>query len=299
MKARQYAYYPGCSQQGTAVEYDISTRAVAKELGIRLIDVEDWSCCGSTPAHTVDHLLYGALAARNLALVEGMKLGTVVTPCPSCLTAFKRALEIAQDAEMLEELNELIDLPFQGVIEAKSLLQVIFEEIGVEALAARVKKPLTGLRLAPYYGCILTRPPRLAQFDDPENPVSMDKILAALGAEVPDFPFKTECCGAAFGLAKRDVVQTLSAKVLEMAEAIKADAMVVACPLCHQNLDLRQGQVNAYRGSRAQMPIFFITQVIGLAMGFSPEEMGIGKHAVSSEGVLKKWEANLKERKEQ
>jgi heterodisulfide reductase subunit B len=299
MKARQYAYYPGCSQQGTAVEYDISTRAVAKELGIRLIDVEDWSCCGSTPAHTVDHLLYGALAARNLALVEGMKLGTVVTPCPSCLTAFKRALEIAQDAEMLEELNELIDLPFQGVIEAKSLLQVIFEEIGVEALAARVKKPLTGLRLAPYYGCILTRPPRLAQFDDPENPVSMDKILAALGAEVPDFPFKTECCGAAFGLAKRDVVQTLSAKVLEMAEAIKADAMVVACPLCHQNLDLRQGQVNAYRGSHAQMPIFFITQVIGLAMGFSPEEMGIGKHAVSSEGVLKKWEANLKERKEQ
>jgi heterodisulfide reductase subunit B len=281
------------------VEYDISTRAVAKELGIRLIDVEDWSCCGSTPAHTVDHLLYGALAARNLALVEGMKLGTVVTPCPSCLTAFKSALAMAQDTERLRQLKELINLPFKGAIEAKSLLQVIFEEIGVEALAERVKKPLIGLRLAPYYGCILTRPPRLAQFDDPENPVSMDKILVALGAEVPDFPFKTECCGAAFGLAKRDVVQTLSAEILEMAEAIEADAMVVACPLCHQNLDLRQGQVNSYRGSTRQMPIFYITQVIGLAMGFSPEEMGIGKHAVSSEGVLKKWESNLKERKEQ
>lgn len=296
MKAKRYAYYPGCSQQGTAVEYEMSARAVAKALDLTLMDVEDWSCCGSTPAHTVDHLLYGALAARNLALAEQMKIGTVVTPCPSCLIAFKSALAMAQDAEQLQELKGLINLPFKGDIEAKSLLQVIFEEIGGEALAEKVKRPLTGLRLAPYYGCILTRPPQLAQFDDPENPVSMDKILTALGAEVPDFPFKTECCGAAFGLAKRDIVQTLSAKVLEMAEGIEADAIVVACPLCHQNLDLRQGQVNSYRGSTSQMPILYITQVIGLALGFSPQEMGMDKHAVSCEGVLKKWEANLKER---
>ncbi|OGP54195.1 MAG: heterodisulfide reductase subunit B [Deltaproteobacteria bacterium RBG_13_52_11] len=298
MKARRYAYYPGCSQKGTAVEYEMSARAVAKELGIQLVDVEDWSCCGSTPAHTVDHLLYGALAARNLAIAERMKLGTVVTPCPSCLIAFKSALAMAQNAETLEELNELINLPFKGTITAKSLLQVIFEEIGVDVLAEKVEKPLTGLKFAPYYGCILTRPPGLAQFDDAENPVSMDKILAALGAEVPDFPFKTECCGAAFGLSRRDIVQTLSAKVLEMAEAIEADALVVACPLCHQNLDLRQDQINSYRGSRREMPIFYITQLIGLALGFSPKDMGMDKHAVSSEDVLKKWEANLKERTE-
>ena len=298
MKAKQYAYYPGCSQKGTAVEYEIASRAVAKNLGIQLVDVEDWSCCGSTPAHTVDHLLYGALAARNLAIAERMKLGTVVTPCPSCLIAFKSALDMAQNAETLQELNKLTNLPFKGTIKAKSLLQVIFEEIGAEALAAKVKKPLAGLKFAPYYGCILTRPPRLAQFDDPENPVSMDKILEALGAEVPDFPFKTECCGAAFGLSRRDVVQTLSAKVIEMAEAIEADAIVVACPLCHQNLDLRQDQINAYRGSRREMPIFYITQLIGLALGFSPKEMGMDRHAVSSENVLKKWEDNLKERTE-
>jgi heterodisulfide reductase subunit B len=296
MKARQYAYYPGCSQEGTATEYEISARAVAKALGLRLVDIEDWSCCGSTPAHTVDHLLYGALAARNLALVEKMKLGTVVTPCPSCLIAFKSALTMARDKETLREINELINLPFKGEIEAKSLLQIIFEDIGVNAVAEKVKKPLTGLKFAPYYGCILTRPPGLAQFDDPENPVSMDKIVVALGAEVPDFPFKTECCGAAFGLPKRDVVQALSAKVLEMAEAIEADAIVVACPLCHQNLDLRQDQVNSYRGSDTQMPILYITQVIGLALGFSPPEMGLDKHAVSADKVLKKWEANLKER---
>src|SRR4030042_94915 len=151
MKARRYAYYPGCSQKGTAVEYEMSARAVAKELGIQLVEVEDWSCCGSTPAHTLDHLRYGALPARNLAIAERMKLGTVVTPCPSCLIAFKSALAMAQNAETLEELNELINLPFKGTITAKSLLQVIFEEIGVDVLAEKVEKPLTGLKFAPYY----------------------------------------------------------------------------------------------------------------------------------------------------
>ncbi|OGP93925.1 MAG: heterodisulfide reductase subunit B [Deltaproteobacteria bacterium RBG_16_54_18] len=295
MKAKRYAYYPGCSQHGTAAEYEVSARAVADKLGITLVEVEDWSCCGSTPAHTVDHVLYGALAARNLALAEQMKLDTMVTPCPSCLIALKSARVMAQDKEHLQELRELIDLPLKGTIEVKSLLQVIFEDIGLEALTAKVKQPLTGLTFAPYYGCILTRPPQLAQFDDAENPVSMDKIIAAVGANAPDFPFKTECCGAAFGLAKRQIVQTLSAKVLAAAEAIAADAIVVACPLCHQNLDLRQEQVNAFRGARSRMPVWYITQVVGLALGFSPHEMGLDKHAVASDAILAKWETHLKE----
>jgi heterodisulfide reductase subunit B len=295
MKPKRYAYYPGCSQHGTAAEYEVSARAVADKLGITLIDVEDWSCCGSTPAHTVDHVLYGALAARNLALAEQMKLDTMVTPCPSCLIALKSARVMAQDKERLQELKGLIDLPLKGTIEVKSLLQVIFEDIGIETLTTKVKQPLAGLTFAPYYGCILTRPPQLAQFDDAENPVSMDKIIVALGGQAPEFPFKTECCGAAFGLAKRQIVQTLSAKVLTAAEAIAADAIVVACPLCHQNLDLRQEQVNAFRGARSQMPIWYITQVVGLALGFSPHEMGLDKHAVASDVILAKWETHRKE----
>ena len=295
MKTKRYAYYPGCSQHGTAAEYEVSARAVADKLGITLVDIEDWSCCGSTPAHTVDHVLYGALAARNLALAEQMKLDTMVTPCPSCLIALKSARVMAQDKARLQELRELIDLPLKGTIEVKSLLQVIFEDIGLEALTAMVKRPLTGLTFAPYYGCILTRPPQLAQFDDAENPVSMDKIIAAVGAQAPDFSFKTECCGAAFGLAKRQIVQTLSAKVLAAAEVIAADAIVVACPLCHQNLDLRQDQVNAFRGARSKMPIWYITQVVGLALGFSPHEMGLDKHAVASDAILAKWENQVKE----
>lgn len=290
MMAGRYAYYPGCSLQGTAVEYDISSRAVARALGIELIEVEDWSCCGSTPAHTVDQLLYGALAARNLAIAEAMGLATVVAPCPSCLVALKNALAMVQEDERRKELNELLELPFKGELQAKSLLQVIFEDVGVEVLAQKVKKPLKGMRLVPYYGCILTRPPKRAQFDDPENPISMDRILEALGAEVPDFPFKTECCGAAFGLPKRELVLTLSAKVLEMAQEVGADAIVVACPLCQQNLDLRQGQINSHCGTYFELPVLYFTQLIGLAMGFSPNEMGMDKHAVKADRLLEKWQ---------
>ena len=294
MKRDQYAYFPGCTQEGTAIEYELSSRKVAEALGIGLVEVEDWSCCGSTPAHTVDRLLYGALAARNLAIAEKMDLATIITGCPSCLVAFKSALEMAQDDETRKELHELVDIPFEGNIEAKSLLQVVYEDVGVDALTEKVKKPLTSLRLAPYYGCILTRPPQRAQFDDPENPISMDRILTALGADVPDFPFKTECCGAAFGVPKRDVVLKLSAKILHMAREVGADAIVVACPLCHQNLDLRQGQINAHEGTRFDLPILYITQLIGLALGFSPTEMGLDKHLVDVDKLLRKWEGEPK-----
>jgi len=294
MKRDQYAYFPGCTQEGTAIEYELSSRKVAEAPGIGLVEVEDWSCCGSTPAHTVGRLLYGALAARNLAIAEKMGLATIVTGCPSCLVAFKSALEMAQDDETRKELHELVDIPFEGNIEAKSLLQVVYEDVGVDALTEKVKKPLTSLRLAPYYGCILTRPPQRAQFDDPENPISMDRILTALGADVPDFPFKTECCGAAFGVPKRDVVLKLSAKILHMAREVGADAIVVACPLCHQNLDLRQGQINAHEGTRFDLPILYITQLIGLALGFSPTEMGLDKHLVDVDKLLRKWEGEPK-----
>ncbi|MBW2039548.1 MAG: CoB--CoM heterodisulfide reductase iron-sulfur subunit B family protein [Deltaproteobacteria bacterium] len=295
MKGDRYAYFPGCSQKGTAVEYGISSRKVAEALGVELVEIEDWSCCGATPAHTVDRLLSGALAARNLATAEKMGLATLVTPCPACLVASKNALELAQDDESLKELNELLDLPFKAEIQAKSLLQIIFEEVGVDALAQKVKKPLKGMRLAPYYGCLLTRPPERAQFDDPENPISIDRILEALGAEVPDFPFKTECCGAAFGLPKRDMVLTLSGKILDMAQQIGADGIVLACSLCQQNLDLRQGQINSHLGTNFEIPIFYITQMIGLAFGFSSKEMGLDRHAVHPDKLLKKWEEKLKE----
>lgn len=294
MRREGYAYFPGCTQKGTAVECEMSARKVAEALDIQLVELEDWSCCGSTPAHTVDPLLYGALAGRNIAIAEQMGFSQVVTPCPSCLVALKTALQLARNGESLNDLRELVGLPLEGDGQAKSLLQIVYEDVGMEKLGEQIKKPLTGVRLVPYYGCILTRPPQRAQFDDPENPISMDRLLETAGAEVPEFPFKTECCGAAFGLPKRDMVLALSAKILEMAREVGADAVVVACPLCHQNMDLRQDQIGARRGIEKGMPIIYFTQALGLALGFSAKEMGLDKHAVSTGKLLSKWEESFK-----
>jgi heterodisulfide reductase subunit B2 len=274
-------YYPGCSQSGTAAEYDISTRACCKALGIGLTDVPDWTCCGSTPAHTVDHHLAGALAARNLLQAEAAGLARVATPCPSCLAALKTADAHLHghgaDETYRTEVERLLGRPGPGPVESVSILQVLFEQVGAGAIKKLVKRPLTGLRVAPYYGCIMNRPPGLMAFDDPENPVAMDEILAACGATVVDFPFKTECCGAAFGMPRLDIMQRLSARILDTAANAGADCVVVACPLCQMNLDLRRGQVNAASGQNIQMPVPYFTQLLGLALGVDEAQLGLGK----------------------
>jgi heterodisulfide reductase subunit B len=288
MVEREYAYYAGCSLEGTASSYDQSTRIILESLGVTLREPEDWSCCGSTPAHALDHVLAGALAARNLAIVERMDMATLTTPCPSCLSAFKKAhAKVAEDTAFRDEVNQLLDLPYKGGVKAKSTLQVIYEDVGPDAVASKVTTLLPDLKAACYYGCILNRPPRLAAFDDPENPVSMDRLLAACGVEVCDFVFKTECCGAAFGVPKKDMVLRLTHKVLTMAQDCGANCVVVACPLCQQNLDLRQAQVNRAMGSSFSIPILYFSQVLGLAFGHSPEELGLDKHIVSADALIR------------
>jgi heterodisulfide reductase subunit B len=284
---RKYVYYQGCSLEGTASAYDDSIRLVMKSLGATLVEPEDWSCCGSTPAHAIDHVLASALAARNLAIVERMDADTVTTPCPSCLSAFKKANErMEKSAAFRDEVNGLLDSPYQGTVKAKSTLQIIYEDVGLEEVARPVTTALPELRVAPYYGCILNRPPKLANFDDPENPVSMDRILEAVGIKVVDFAFKLECCGAAFGVPKRDMVLRLTEKVLSMAVSAGANCIAVACPLCQQNLDLRQGQVNAALGTSFNIPVLYFSQIMGLAYGYSPKELGIEKLIVASDGLI-------------
>ncbi len=287
MAEREYAYYSGCSLEGTAVEYDMSVRQVFKALGVTLKEPEDWSCCGSTPAHTVDHVFAAALAARNLSIIEKMGTDTVTVPCPSCLSAFKKAHQGMTSSESFkEQVNALLDEPYNGGVSPKSTLQVMYEDIGLEALAGKVTHVLPDLVVAPYYGCILNRPPKVAQFDDPENPVSMDKILEAVGVKVSDFAFKMECCGAAFGVPKREMVNRLSFKVLNMALDSGANCIAVACPLCQQNLDLRQEQVNATTGSNFKIPVLYFSQIVGLTYGLSPEELGLDKLIVSADSLI-------------
>ncbi len=282
------AYYPGCSQHGTAKEYEMSVRACMKALGVDLVELKDWSCCGSTPAHTVDHSLAAALAARNLRIAKDMNYSRVATPCPSCLSALRNAEVRIQDEEFRKEVNELLDVPFEGGVHALSILQVLFEEIRPEEIAAKAVKSMKGMVAAPYYGCLMNRPPDLMRFDDPENPVAMDNILKALGAEVPDFPVKLECCGASFSVPRKDIVMNLSNRILGVASRLGCNAIVVACPLCQQNLDLRQSQINSANNANYNIPVLYITQVIGLALGLSPEELGLGKLVVSPSGLLSK-----------
>jgi heterodisulfide reductase subunit B len=298
MAETKYAHFCGCSLEGTAKEYDDSLKVVMKALGAELVEPDDWSCCGSTPAHTVDHVFAAALAARNLAIVEKMGLPTITTPCPSCLMAFKKANHNMADEAFKQEVNELLDEPYNCGVEAKSSLQVIYEDIGLETIASRVTHILPDLKAAPYYGCILNRPPDIAQFDDPENPMAMDKLLSALGVEVKDFAFKTECCGAAFSMPKRKMVNELTYKVLSMAVEVGANCVVVACPLCQQNLDLRQGQVNSLMGSNFNLPVLYFTQVMGLAYGYSPKELGLDKIFVSADHIIRRvTKKNSKNRK--
>jgi heterodisulfide reductase subunit B len=270
-------YYPGCSQSGTAAEYDSSSRACLKALGIEIADVPDWTCCGSTPAHTVDHHLAGALAARNLLQAEAAGFDRLITPCPSCLAALRTADAHLADPVYKAEVERLLDRPAPGPVDSQSVLQALYEQVGPEGVRAKVARPLTGLRVACYYGCIMNRPPGLMAFDDPENPVAMDALLAACGATVVAYPFKTECCGAAFGMPRLDIMQRLSARLLDMAAEVGADVIAVACPLCQMNLDLRRGQANKAASRPHAMPVPYFTQLLGLALGLPEADLRMDK----------------------
>ncbi len=279
-------YYPGCSGLGTSMEYESSTRAVCAALGLTLKEIPDWTCCGSTPAHTVDHVLSTALVARNFAQAETAGIDDVITPCPSCLKNLKNGLHHLEDPLFQARVEALTQRPLRGAHTAKSVLQVIVEDVGLDAVREKVRRPLTGLKVVPYYGCLMTRPAASMDFDDAENPVSLDNLLTALGAEVLPFPLKVECCGASFGIPRKDVVMRLSGKLLDLAASLGADAVVVACPLCQMNLDLRQGQINSANGTHHDLPVPYFTQLMGYAFGLDATAIGFDKLAVAMQPAL-------------
>jgi heterodisulfide reductase subunit B len=284
---RRVAYYKGCSLEGLAGEYDLSTRALCGALGIELVEIPDWNCCGSTPAHSYDPLLSAALAGRNLAIAARQGCEVVMTPCPGCLKSLKGAQEFCEHPKGREAFVELVGMEIGVGMKAVSVVQLLYEEIGVEALQKVIRRQLTGHVVVPYYGCLLTRPAQIAQFDDPENPISMDRLIEATGATVADFPYKTECCGATYGVTRNDIVGKLSGRILDMAARLGAEAVVVACPLCQQNLDLRQDQVNRHCKRTFNLSVIYISQVIGLALGIDPKALGMDKLFVNPDCQLK------------
>lgn len=282
------SYYPGCSLEGTARPYDVSVRHVCRSLGVELQESQDWSCCGASPALKMNSLLSTALSARNLALIEKTDITDVVAPCPFCFRRLKSANEdIRTDPELKRRTQEVIEAEIVGKLTIHNLLGFIRRQVGLEAIMSKVKTPLTGLKLIPYYGCYVVKPPTVAQFDNPESPTSLDEVMAALGADVLDWDFKTECCGAGLALSKTQKVIELSGRLLKEAAWRGAEMIVVVCQLCQANLDMRQGDISSKQNTKYEIPIVYFTQLIGLAFGLSPSELGLNHHIIDPLPVLR------------
>jgi len=282
------AYYPGCTLHGTANEYDISMKAVFKELGLELIEIPDWVCCGATSAHTTDENLALTLPFLHLVETEKMKLDTVTVPCAACFNRLKITDYYAKnDKEKSEMMEHVVGKKYKKTVNVKHPLQNIIDDIGLEELKKRVKKKLTNLRIAPYYGCLLLRPKEELDFDDTENPSIMEKIIEALDAVPVDFSYKQECCGASFSACKEEMANALTHKVIKDAKDNKADCIMVACPLCHINLDLKQKDIEKQVNEQLNVPVLYFTQILGLALGLSAKELSLDSHFVDTMQLLK------------
>ena len=282
------AYYPGCSLHSTGAEYDISARKVCRVLGVDLAELKDWICCGSSPAHQRDELMSVALPAKNLALVRQTDdLKEVCAPCASCYSRLKFAQERMKDDDLRKKIETIIDSEYPEDIMVLHMLDVIVEKVGTDAVKEKVVRSLDGLRVVCYYGCLMTRPPSITGKQQFENPTQMESVMEALGAEAVDWNMKTFCCGAAFALTQTEVVLELTRKILADAEAVGADVISVGCPLCHANLDGRQVQINSKFNTNFHIPIFYFTELMGLALGIEAKELGIFKHLTEVKDFLK------------
>jgi heterodisulfide reductase subunit B len=271
-------YFPGCSLQGSSRDFAESLQAVAKALSIDLCEIPEWHCCGASSGHMIEHLVSAALPINVLLKAKKAGLDQVMAPCASCYNRLATAsYEIAHSPTTKAQVEKVLQTSIgklPRVLNVVEMLAQVADQIG-----AKVSKKFEQT-VACYYGCLLVRPAKITGFDRTEDPVEMDKLVAAVGGKTIDWNFKTECCGASFSVSKTSVVGRLGAKIMHDAVARKAEAVVVACPMCHSNLDLRRGEINQRLDSKTDIPVLFITQVIGLALGLSEKELGLGRHFV-------------------
>ena len=271
-------YYPGCSLHSTGIEYDMSTRQVCAALDIELVEISDWVCCGSSPAHQCDEVMSIALPMKNLAIAKQDGSSEVVAPCASCYSRLKIAQQKAQDPDTKKDIEYIIDAACPDDITVYHALDLFVEKVGDSAVKDKVIKPLEGVKVACYYGCLMTRPPKTTGKYNFENPTEMEDVMIDLGAKAVDWNLKTFCCGAACALTNTDVVLDLTKQILEDAIASGANAIAVGCPLCHSNLDMRQQQINKKFNTDFDIPVFYFTELMGVAFGIDGKKLGIDKH---------------------
>lgn len=282
------AYYPGCSLHGTSREFDESVRAVAARLGIALHEIEDWSCCGASATHGKNPLLGVALPARNLALAEAQGHDEVLAPCAACFSRLAEAHhQIAEDEALAETVGELLERPFGNVVEVTNIVQFLLEhaeQIQEGVSASPQVEGIGELKVASYYGCLLVRPVDVAGADDTEVPTTMEQVAAACGATPVKWNMAVECCGGSFSMSRTSSVLRLGRAIIDDAHKAGADAIVVACPMCHANLDFRQAAM-ARDGGDA-VPVLYLTQLVGLALGIDAEELGLQRHFVDPRPLI-------------
>jgi heterodisulfide reductase subunit B len=283
---KSYTYYPGCSAEATSIPLGLSVPPVAKALDMELVELEDWNCCGSTPYWSVDKLEAASMASRNLALAEKAGLD-LVTPCSNCFVILHSTNEYLKELPPFRRrVNEALaaaNLEYGGKVKVRHLAEVLYTDVTPEAIATKVTKPLKGLKVAAYYGCQLVRPDG---FDDPESPHSLDEIVTSLGADAVPWEMKARCCGSSLALAEPDVALELINKLLRNAQENGAQCLVTPCPLCQFNLDAYQSVVNSQFKAKYNLPVLFITQLIGVALGIPANELALSRNIVSPMRVL-------------
>jgi len=270
----KYVYYPGCTLESTALEYNVSTRAVMQALGAELVELEDWTCCGASASEATSYLLSMVLGARNLAIGERMGVNAdLLIPCSACYLNLRRVEDhVGRDDKLLGRINEALQgegLEYKGGIRVRHFLDVISRDFTPEDVSSLVKKKLSGLRVAPYYGCQALRP--YSDFDDPQQPRSMEPLIEALGAEVHPWEMRAKCCGAALMNTKKEVALELTAGILRSARG--ADCVISVCPMCQLNLEAYQEAISKAQGEDLSISVLYLPQLMGLAFGLPQEEL--------------------------
>ena len=285
----RYAYYPGCSLDATSRHYGESVLAVATALGMELVEIDDWNCCGATAYMSVNEVLSFCLSARNLS--QASKSGDVlITPCNACLTNLRKTeFYMKEYPEIKAKVDTALaegGLHYEGGVESRHLLQALVEDVGLDRIRSRIRRPLLGLRVAPYYGCQISRPFGIE--DNADNPVMMDRLIEALGATPTYYPMKTVCCGGSLMGTREEVALRLCRNLLLCAQQEGADCIAVACPLCQINLDAYQHSINRSYGTDFHFPIVYFTQLVGLALGLKPVELGLQRCIVPTSQLTEK-----------
>ena len=291
----KYNYYPGCSLERNASAYHDSTMAIAKPLGLEFNELDDWNCCGAVEFIAVDKMQAYALTARNLSLAESQTHNgeALVAPCSACFLNLSKCDKYLQEDEVLTgKINMALaagGLSYTpGTVTTRHLLEAMVLDVGYEAIAGQVQRPLYNLKVAPYYGCLIVRPGFLDKFDDPEYPTALDKLMRTLGADVVDFPMKAHCCGGHMTQISEEVALVMIRHLLQNAHEYGADVIATLCPMCQLNLDAYQENVNKHFGTNYNIPILYFTQLMGLAFGQSPEQLGFGKEFIDAAPALTK-----------